>query len=187
LKVGPANIATGVIYLVGGLLGGTLGGHWGDRIARRRPDGRMLLAALAAAIAAPAAFIGVRQGWGSLTVAVIFLALAYGLLNMYYGLVYASIQDIVPPAVRGMAMAFYFFVMYMGGASLGPYLTGWLSDYLAHRAAGVAAGVKVTENFRAIGLQQAMLTIPVLALMLAVVLWLGSKSMARQAAAAEQM
>jgi MFS family permease len=183
LSVGPANIATGVIYLAGGLMGGTLGGLWGDRIARRRPDGRMLIAALASAMAAPAAFIGVRQGLGSLYVAVIFLALAYGLLNVYYGLVYASIQDIVPPGVRGTAMAIYFLVMYLGGASFGPVLTGKLSDYLAHRAAGLPAGVKVAEAFRATGLQQAMFVIPVLALALAVVLWMGARSMAHSAAA----
>jgi MFS family permease len=177
LKVGPANIATGIIYLTGGLLGGTLGGHWGDRIARSRPDGRMLVAAIAALAAVPAAYIGVRQGWGSLNMAVVFLTAAYGLLNMYYGLVYASIQDIVAPALRGTAMAIYFLVMYMGGASFGPVITGKLSDFLAHRAAAAAGSPAVTETFRALGLQQAMLVIPALALALGLVLWAGSRSM----------
>jgi predicted MFS family arabinose efflux permease len=181
LKVGPANIATGVIYLVGGLLGGTLGGYWGDRIVRHRPDGRMLIAALAALIASPAAFIGVRQGWGSLYLAVVFLTLAYGLLNMYYGLVYASIQDFVAPAVRGTAMAIYFLAMYALGASFGPYLTGRLSDFMARRAAAAAGSPVVTESFRATGLQQAMFSIPVLAFALALVLWGGSRSIAKRA------
>ncbi len=181
LKVGPANIATGIIYLVGGVLGGTLGGYWGDRIVRRRPDGRMLIAALAALIASPAAFLGVSQGWGSLYLAVIFLTLAYGLLNMYYGLVYASIQDFVAPAVRGTAMAIYFLVMYLGGASFGPVITGKLSDFMARRAAAAAGSSAVSETFRAIGLQQAMFSIPVLAFALALVLWGGSRSIARRA------
>jgi len=181
LQVGKANIATGVVYLVGGLLGGTFGGHWGDRIARHRPDGRLLIASVASLIAAPAAFIGVRQGWGSLYIAVIFLTAAYGLLNMYYGLVYASIQDIVAPAVRGTAMAIYFLAMYTLGASFGPYFTGKLSDNLAHRAAAAAGSAKVTEAFRAIGLQQAMLVIPVLALGLALVLWAGSRTIVKDA------
>lgn len=181
LQVGKANIATGVVYLVGGLLGGTFGGLWGDRIARRRPDGRMLIAATAAFIAAPAALIGVRQGFGSLYMAVVFLTAAYGLLNMYYGLVYASIQDIVAPAVRGTAMAIYFLAMYILGASFGPVITGKLSDNLAHRAAAAAGSVKVTEAFRAIGLQQAMLVIPVLALGLGLVLYAGSRSIVKDA------
>ena len=179
LQVGKANIATGVVYLVGGLLGGIFGGHWGDRIARHRPDGRLLIAAIAAFVAAPAAFVGVRQGFGSLYLAIVFLTAAYGLLNMYYGLVYASIQDIVAPAVRGTAMAIYFLAMYILGASFGPVITGKLSDNLAHRAAAAAGSVKVTEAFRAIGLQQAMLVIPVLALCLGLVLWAGSKTIVK--------
>jgi MFS family permease len=179
LKVGPANIATGVVYAVGGLLGGIIGGFWGDSIARRRPDGRMLIAAGAALAAAPLAYFGVRQSLGALPLAVALLTLAYGLLNMYYGLVYASIQEIVPPALRGTAMAFYFLVMYLGGASFGPVITGWLSDFMAHRAAAAAGSSTITEVFRATGLQQAMLVIPVLALALGLVLWAGSKSMAK--------
>jgi MFS family permease len=108
---------------------------------------------------------------------VVFLTAAYGLLNMYYGLVYASIQDIVAPALRGTAMAIYFLVMYMGGASFGPVITGKLSDFLAHRAAAAAGSPAVTETFRALGLQQAMLVIPALALALGLVLWAGSRSM----------
>ncbi|MBZ5530005.1 MAG: MFS transporter [Acidobacteriia bacterium] len=179
LNVGRAGIATGVLYAVGGLLGGTFGGYWGDRVGRRSPGGRMRIAALAALAAVPLALFGVRQSFGDLYIAVALLTGAYGLLNMYYGLVYASLQDVVAPALRGIAMAIYFLVMYLGGASFGPVITGWLSDYMAHRAAGVAAGVKVAEAFRATGLQQAMLVIPVLALGLALVLWGGSRSMAR--------
>ena len=61
-------------------------------------------------------------------------------------------------------MAIYFLAMYILGASFGPVITGKLSDLLAHRAAAAAGSSKMTEVFRAIGLQQAMLVIPVLAL-----------------------
>ncbi|HEX7286918.1 MAG TPA: MFS transporter [Candidatus Angelobacter sp.] len=179
LKVGPANIATGVIYAVGGLLGGILGGVWGDRIARRRPDGRMLIAAGAALVAVPLSYFGVQQQLGALLPAIVLLALAYGALNMYYGLVYASMQQFVAPALRGLAMSIYFLIMYLGGASFGPVITGKLSDFMAHRAALVAGSAKVTEAFRAVGLQKAMLVIPVLSLLLALVLWAGSKSMVK--------
>jgi hypothetical protein len=37
---------------------------------------------------------------------------ATGLLNMYYGLVYAAIQDIVAPHLRATAMSVYFLGMY---------------------------------------------------------------------------
>jgi MFS family permease len=179
LKVGPANIATGVIYAVGGLLGGILGGVWGDRIARRRPDGRMLIAAGAALVAVPLSYFGVQRQLGALLPAVALLALAYGALNMYYGLVYASMQQFVAPALRGLAMSIYFLFMYLGGASFGPVITGKLSDFMAHRAAAAAGSAQVTEAFKAFGLQQAMLVIPVLSLLLALVLWAGSKSMVK--------
>jgi MFS family permease len=78
-------------------------------------------------------------------------------------------------------MAIYFLAMYILGASFGPVITGKLSDNLAHRAAAAAGSVKVTEAFRAIGLQQAMLVIPVLALGLGLVLYAGSRSIVKDA------
>lgn len=180
LPVGRAGIATGVVYAAGGLFGGTVGGFWGDFIVRRRPGGRMLVAALAALAAAPLAYFGIRQSAGALAVALPLLTLTYGLLNMYYGLVYASIQDIVAPALRGITMAVYFLFMYLGGASFGPVLTGRLSDLMAHRAAAAAGSTAMTETYRAIGLQQAMLVIPALSLVLGLVLWAGSRSMRKE-------
>ena len=73
-------------------------------------------------------------------------------------------------------MAIYFMAMYMCGASLGPLLTGKLSDMLAHRAAAQVGSATVTETFRATGLQQAMLIIPVLCIALAFVLYMGSRT-----------
>ena len=183
LNVAGAGIATGVIYAGGGIAGGLLGGVWGDVIVRHRPNGRMLLAAGAALAAVPFSYFGIRAHLGELTLVVAFLALAYGALNMYYGLVYASLHDIVVPALRGTAMAIYFLAMYLGGASFGPFLTGKLSDVMAHRAALAAGSATVTEAFKAIGLQQAMLVIPMLSLLLAVVLWAGSKSIVKDAEA----
>lgn len=179
LKVAPANIATGVVYAVGGVLGGMLGGFWIDHLVRGRVGGRLVAAAVATMAAAPAAYFGIHQGLGALNAAVVLLTVAYGLLNMYYGLVYASIQDIVPPTLRGTAMAVYFMFMYLGGASFGPLFTGKLSDLMARRAAAAAGSSTITEAFRAVGLQQAMLVIPVLSLALGLVLWAGSRSMAR--------
>jgi MFS family permease len=178
LKVGRAGIATGVIYAVGGLLGGALGGIWGDSVVRR-PNGRMLIAAMAAMAAGPLSYLGIYQGFGALIWAVPLLALAYGALNMYYGLVYASIQDIVAPALRSTTMAIYFLVMYLGGASFGPYAIGKLSDRLARHAALASGSSTVTEAFKAIGLQQALFVVPVFSLGLALVLWAGSRTIAR--------
>jgi MFS family permease len=183
LNVARAGIATGMVYMLGGVAGGTVGGFWGDSIVNRGgAHRRMFVAALAALAAAPFAYFGIRQGLGALTLAVVLLTISYGFLNMYYGLVYASIQDIVAPALRGTAMAVYFLFMYLLGASFGPYLTGKLSDMMARRAAAAAGSSAITEAFKAVGLQQAMLVIPVLSVALGLVLWAGSKTMVHDAA-----
>jgi MFS family permease len=94
---------------------------------------------------------------------------------MYYGLVYAAIQDLVPPGLRGTAMAVYLMAGYLCGAAFGPLFTGGMSDYFARAASG---GHAVTEAARAIGLHQAMYVIPALTLVLAAVLWAGARAMA---------
>jgi len=132
------GFATGLVYLCGGVTGGTLAGFLGDSVVQRRKDGRLLYAAVLALVAIPFACAGILQPAGSLFAAMAFLALTYASLTTYYGLVYSAIQDIVPPTQRGAAMAIYFMAMYMCGASLGPLLTGKLSDVLAHRAAALA-------------------------------------------------
>ena len=140
----------------------------------------MLLAAGASLLAAPAAFGAIRLTPGSVAPAVALLMLAYALLQMYYGLVYASIQDIVAPEMRGTAMAEYFVVTYLGGASWGPLITGKLSDHFARAAARAGGQAVVTEAARAIGLHHAMYVIPALSVVLAGVLWAGARAMLRR-------
>ena len=176
LSLAKSGIATGIVYLAGGVSGGVVAGFLGDSIAHRRKDGRLLYAAVLALVAIPFACAGILQPARALYIAMVFLALTYASLTTYYGLVYSAIQDIVPPNQRASAMAIYFMAMYMCGASFGPWLTGKLSDILAHRAAALAGSPSVTESFRAIGLQQAMLIIPVLCTALAFVLYMGSRT-----------
>jgi MFS family permease len=174
LTLARSGIATGIVFAVGGVSGGLMAGRWGDRVIHKRKNGRLLAAAAIAAIGAPAGYLGI--GAGGVFEAIALITVAYGTLNAYYGLVYSAIQDIVAPSMRGTAMAIYFMAMYMCGASFGPLLTGKLSDLMARRAADAAGAARVTEAFKAIGLQQAMFIIPVLSLLLAVVLYCGSRT-----------
>ena len=182
LSVASSGTASGIVYITGGVAGCITAGYFGDRIIRRRRDGRLRIAAMTSLFAAPFACFGVLQTRGSLLPAVLALTLTYALLTSYYGLVYSAIQDLVVPNQRGSAMAIYFMAMYLCGASFGPLLTGRLSDFLAHRAALRASAPSVTEAFRAVGLQQAMLIIPALSVVLAAVLFAGSRTMASRAA-----
>jgi MFS family permease len=183
LDVGRAGIETGIVYLIGGVAGGLLGGWTGDRIIRSRKNGRLWMGAVFALLGAPFAYFA--GGARELTVAVVLWVVAYGSLNTYYGLVYSSIQDIVAPAQRGATMSLYFMAMYLCGASFGSLITGGLSDHYARVAAGSDV---ITEAARAAGLQQAMIVIPLANVGLALVLFMGSrtilKDMARREAVA---
>jgi MFS family permease len=179
MNVARAGITMGIIYAIGGVLGGSVAGVWGDRIVQHSSSGRMKIASIAALLAVPLSYFGIHQGYGSLAVALPLLTIAYGLLNMYYGLVYASIQDIVAPTLRGTSMAIYFLVMYLGGASWGSLIIGKMSDRFALHAAHLAGMDKINEAFRAIGLQKALLAVPVLSFLLAFVLWAGSRTIGR--------
>jgi MFS family permease len=96
-------------------------------------------------------------------------------MYVYYSSVYATIHDVVTPALRGTAMAIYFFAMYVLGASLGPIATGMVSDHFTRRA---AAGAQSLEPFRGEGLHTAMYLIPSLSILLAAVLFFASRTVA---------
>ena len=164
MSVAQAGIWTGIGSGVSGILGAGAAGLACDRVKNR-----LSLAAVAALAAAGPLYAAIRMPAGSAAGAVWLAMTGYGLLQTYYGLVYAAIQDVVGPRMRGRAMAVYFVVTYLGGASWGPLLTGRLSDFLAHRS-GLAS-----EASRAVGLHDAMYVVPALALVLAAVLWVAGR------------
>ena len=172
LSVAQAGVIAGLALGFGGIVGGLLSGVIGDRVVARQ-DGRLRAASLLALFGVPLAVAGILSP--GIYWCAALLALFYSMLNSYYGLVYSSIQDVVAPTQRGSAMAFYFLAMYFCGAAFGPVLTGKLSDFLARRAADAAGVDLVNETFRASGLQQAMLVMPALSLLLAVVLYFASR------------
>ena len=164
LSVARAGVWSGLGSGAAGILGALAVIAAGDRT---RNGGRLRFAAAAALVAAPIAYAAIRLPSGHAGVAVGLLMIAYGLWQMYYGLTYAAIQDVVGPALRGTAMAIYFLVMYLCGGAFGPLALGALSDRLAG-GTGEAA--------RAAGLHQAMYAIPALSLLLAIVLWCAARS-----------
>ena len=164
MSVAQAGVWTGIGSGVSGILGAVAAGLMGDRVKNR-----LWLAAGASLAAAGPVYAAIRMPAGSAAIAVWLAMTGYGLLQMYYGLVYAAIQDVIGPAGRGRAMAVYFVVTYLGGASWGPLVTGRLSDFLARRS-GLAA-----EASRAVGLHDAMYVIPALAVVLAGVLWMAGR------------
>jgi MFS family permease len=174
LSVAQAGLWSGLGSGAAGILGAFAAGGYGDRVIRKWQNGRVLLAAAAAALAAPLALAGILVPAGRAAVALPLFMLAYGLWQMYYGLVYSAIHDVVAPSLRGTAMAAYLMVMYLCGGSFGPLVTGRLSDHFARLAAG---RFPVTEAAKAAGLHRAMYIIPALSVVLAAVLWAAGRSM----------
>jgi len=163
LTVGQAGVWTGIGSEAAGLAGAAAVWTAGDR----REGSRLGLAAGAAFVAAPLMFASLRMPVGG---AIGLAMLAYGLLQTYYGLVYAALHDVVAAPVRGTAMSAYLMVSYLCGASFGPLLTGRLSDHFA-RASGLR-----TEAAKAAGLHQAMYVIPVMCVLLGLVLWKANRA-----------
>lgn len=169
LSVRDAGLLSTLVYGVAGGIGLYLGGFLSDQMAARRKDGRLLLSAGATLLSIPLTGLALRCGQGDAAGFAVFMALAVLAMYVYYGSVYAAIQDVVPTTLRGTALALYFFGMYALGASLGPFLTGLLSDRMTARAAARAGSVDL-EAFRAEGLHAAFAVVPVLGVVLVTVL-----------------
>jgi predicted MFS family arabinose efflux permease len=179
LGVRQAGALSGLMFGVFGGIGLLVGGWVSDRAAARKEGGRLLVSTWALALSVPLLVLFLVQPRGEIGRALAFVCPALLLMYLYYAPVYATIQDVVEPARRGLAMAVYFCAMYVLGASMGPVGTGLLSDRLAARAAAATGSPVVTEAARAQGLHEAMYIVPVLSVILAVVLFAGARASVR--------
>jgi MFS family permease len=171
-------ISVGAVGAVGLLVGGWLG----DRMSVKRRNGRLLLAACSMAIAAPSIFFALSQPKGSTAAFMLLMAVGTMTMYVYYATVYAAIQDVIEPRLRGTAVAIYFCGMYLLGASLGPVGMGMLSDHFAHRAMNDAGAGAMTEAFKAVGLHSALYAVPVIAVLASLVLFAASRTVERDIA-----
>jgi MFS family permease len=175
-----AGLVAGVILGAVGVIG-LLGGGWiADRFQRVRTNGRLTVAAAAMFISAPCLYFGVSQPPDKVWQFMSWVGVGVMLMYVYYAGVYAAIQDVVEPGLRATAMALYFFVMYVLGGAFGTYVLGRMSDRFAIQKATAAGQALVAghapEQFRAIGLHEAMYIVPVFCCGLAIVLFAASRT-----------
>lgn len=164
--VGMAISLTGILGLLGG-------GTVGDAYAKRRSEGRLRVGAAGAALAAPLMWVALQEGRGHVAAFAVIAALGYAAMQVYYAVVYAALHDVIEPALRGTAMALYFFAMYVLGGALGPLITGSVSDHYA-RAVAAAGGDPAFSM--AEGLRLAMHLVPLLAVAVMGVLYAASRT-----------
>jgi MFS family permease len=181
MSLGAASNASSIAVGAVGAIGLLAGGLIADRMSARRRNGRLVLAALCMSIAAPCLFFAINQPPGSIAAYIVLMSSATITMYVYYATVYAAIQDVIEPRLRGIAVAIYFFGMYIFGASVGPVGAGMLSDHFAHTAMLNAGALEMNEAFKATGLHDAMYATPLLAAAAALVLFAASRTLERDA------
>ena len=172
-----AGLIATFTYGLSGIPGLLIGGALADRLSLQRKEGRLIVGAIAILISVPLLLLALLTPARHIAMFVMFAAGGAMAMYVYYASVYATLHDVVEPALRGTAMALYFFAMYVLGASFGPLATGMASDFFTRKAAA-AAGATVLEPFRGQGLHSAMYLIPVLGALLTLVLFAASRTVA---------
>jgi MFS family permease len=172
VSVERAGFISGLVYGCGAL-NIFVAGWLGDRAIRKTARGRLHVAWIGLTAATPCLLLAILAAPGELWTCALWLLPGCALLYTYYGTVYATIQDIVAPKLRGTAMAVYFFGMYLLGGSLGPAAIGRISDY---RARSIAGHNPVLDWHKAVGLHDAMYLVPALNVLLVLVLFAASRT-----------
>jgi MFS family permease len=181
-----ASMLSALSLGLAGTVGLIVGGSLGDRLRVKRPNGRLLLAAIGMLCAGPCIFIALGRPKGDVNTFAILMAASSACTFIYYATVYSAIQDVDPPHLRGTAVAFYFFAQYVLGASFGPPIMGALSDHFAESAMLAAGAPELTSAFRASGLHTAMYVMPLLLLVCAGSLFGAASTVAKDMRRREQ-
>jgi MFS family permease len=180
MDIAQANkIAAYVLGAVGvvGLLAGGVAADW---VRRVRPNGRMLLSAMALLVSTPCVYLAYAQPKGQTTMLMLLMSFGWMLIYIYYVTVYPAIQDVVEPNLRATAMALYFFAMYMLGGAFGPLIVGALSDHYANAAMIEAGAGAMSEAFKAEGLHRALInSVPLVSGLLTLVLFAGARTITK--------
>ena len=119
----------------GGFIGIVMGGWLADWAKRRRPAGRVLVAALAVLVPAP--FIVAMVSTADIGMFYLFYVPVALFGSIYVGIAAATTQDLVLPRMRGAATATYFLGTTLVGLGLGPYFAGAVSKVTGSLATGI--------------------------------------------------
>jgi MFS family permease len=178
LHLKEATALAAVVFSAMGIPGLLLGGWVADHYGRVAPGRRLQVSCLSVFFQAPLIYFALRQPPGQVMAFALLMASGCLLGYSYYSGVYATIQDLTPPSLRGTAMALYFCFMYLIGGSFGPVITGGLSDHFARVAMAASGATAMTEPLRAVGLHRGMYIIPICALAVTFVLFMASRTAA---------
>ncbi|HAT4517805.1 TPA: MFS transporter [Serratia marcescens] len=162
-----AGMACALIFGVTGVIGLPLGGIIADKLHNKFPKGRLYFGSFSLFAAAPLLWLGLGRSQGDMVVMTLLVASGWLFCFNYLVSALSSIQDVVEPRLRGMAISIFFFFQYVLGAGLGSLATGTLSDRYAEIARQAAAAPAITDALRAMGLHSSLLTVVPLSVLLA--------------------
>lgn len=124
--------AGGIVGMTGmaGLVGALLGGVLADRFADDRGRSYVLVPAIGSGLAAVAYALAFwLPDWRIGLPLLLLAAVAYNLKN---GPIYAAVQNIVPQTMRATGTAVFMIGATVVGSTVGPLMTGGVSDWVAH-------------------------------------------------------
>jgi MFS family permease len=140
-SIGNAGLRLGAATLIFGPLGAITGGIAADWLAKRgRIDGKPLVGLLSASGCVVAAFVVTSQ---STTIALVGIGLLNYLIGFNFGIVQASLADLLPNRMRAVISALYIATTNIFAATLGPLLIGILNDHVFKDPAQIATSLRV--------------------------------------------
>ncbi len=151
IKEDKAGLVMGIVTIIG-LSGPILGGVLSDRWQRKRPEGRMRLAAVSIVIASVFVWLVLLAAFDVNNRALMwFCAAMMPLHSIFVGMalpaVAATSQDVVPAKLKGLSWGAATVALYLLGGAWGPLLVGAVSDRFEGGYQGIALGLAITGAF----------------------------------------
>jgi MFS family permease len=139
--IGDAGLRLGALTLVFGPLGAISGGVAADWLAKRgRVDAKPFVGLLSASGCIVGALVLTLQ---STMIAIIGVGLVNYLIGFNFGIVQASLADLLPNRMRAVISALYIATTNIFAATLGPLLVGILNDRVFTGPAEIAISLRV--------------------------------------------
>jgi MFS family permease len=126
LSVGSAGLISASVLVSSGLIGTVAGGWLADFAQRRRPEGRLWVAALGFLVGAPLVLIALFIHSLPLFISVFVLAAIS--LSFCTGPLNAVIQDVIAPALRATAIGLALLLAHLLGDAAAPSVIGVIAN-----------------------------------------------------------
>jgi MFS family permease len=139
-SIGNAGLRLGALTLVFGPLGAITGGVAADWLAKRgRVDAKPFVGVVSASGCVVGALVLTLQ---STMIALIGVGLVNYLIGFNFGIVQASLADLLPNRMRAVISALYIATTNIFAATLGPLLVGILNDHVFREPAQIAMSLR---------------------------------------------